>query len=274
MATRTWLGTGGTVGAWNVAANWVEGAVPTAADDAYLVSGAQSVSSGLAGANARRLITGPAYSGDIGTPSTSLAITVVDVAVFGGSGAVRVDFGAGSCDVIVRAAGTKVLALKGSADEVLLHRGKVEWDTGTLTRLLVEFLNNQSNDVDLILNSPTVTAAIQNGGSVSLDGAGTLTKWEIVNGSLFVEQGTLTELNEWGGRCVWNTNLTMTTGRIFGGTLDVTQDLRAKTITNLERHSGARVLLNTGSKNVTLTNGLKNFGGEQDWEALRTINYI
>lgn len=266
MATKTWIGTdAGNAGDINTAANWSPSGVPVSTDDVVLPAITQSMSAGLdqSAVTWASFREDPGYSGSIGHSGEYLQVKVSGRATFQGEGTGYVDFqsAGGGGHVVVNRPRTSRLYLQGDMD-AYLSAGCVDWNSGTIALLMIEQMLRES-DVELALISPTVTAAHQQSGTVNLKGAAILTAWYLNRGALTAIGGispTITDVEMRGGLFVHRTDVTQTDLRIYGGEADLTQDTRAKIITNCEVHSGGTLNARTTAQNITFTNGIAVYG--------------
>ncbi len=279
MATATWVGTdAGNVGNYGVAANWSPSGVPGAGDDVRFTSGSQDVRTGLdqSAVNVNSFIRDINYTGKLGYSGNYLKIDCDGDIVYdskGGDSYLELNSGATGAMRVHGTGATKGrLFGKGDCTSLLVTQGNVEWDSGTVATLFLEFIAQKMQDVLFTIQTATITALHQLGGKIIMEGAGTITTLDLAIGTILVREGTLTTLNQRGGSCSWLTDQTMTNGRIYSGAFTAVGDGRAKTITNLECHAGSSINLN--SPFITLTNDLVYYGGSVMWYKGDTVGYI
>ena len=241
MAKRTW--SGNTSGAWGTASNWVEAAVPIAADDVLIPAGAALITGSDQSATALGyVLVEEGYATAIGAAPTAGAAAVFlklncTRFEFGGSGVSYIDLGASAIrprvfGTAAAATGKHGLYLKGSALATLsVDKGNVG-----LAALHGE--------------TATVTTARTAGSSATLKlGAGvTVTTVQVLDGTIeqrcasttstamagelrTKEVGAITTLNGFGGLVYPESTGTITTLNIEGANVDFTRSGAARTVT-------------------------------------------
>lgn len=263
MAERVWVGTdSGNEGDWSVAANWTGAAVPTNADDVFLgPGGTQAVIAGLnqSAITLNTLNVTDDWGGTaIGSADNYLQIQATTI-VLNGAGRIFLDFGVTSTIPTVKvnnsAPNRDSMHIKGNCIMLLVTKGKLTYDSGAITDLVAQYSKSASGDVDVLLSTPTITAAYGLAGLIEMDGAGTITTLYLPqNGRALIREGTLTNAKVWGGLLDWRTNETMTRCDVWAGSLNGTQDQRAKTITNLYLWANGQANLAHGVGRITVSN--------------------
>lgn len=122
-------------------------------------------------------------------------------------------------------------------------------ETATIATLLVSFDQNQGSDCDIELGSGlTLTTLTQSGGKVLQRCASTTTS--VSKGATWTSEGTgaITTLNLYGNG-FGNSSGTITTCNLWG-TLDLSGDRTARTITTLNRKPGSVLIRHSG---ITIT---------------------
>ena len=269
---RIWWGkAAGNEGKWGTDANWVGGTKP-AALDIPVFQGATSnrdvdddlVQTAL---TVRKIIMDEDWEGDIGSESSYLQIGVDNTTgiVFNrGSGAVWIDT-SGAVDpskIKVRTQETvKATHIKCTTiAEINIEKGVAYLESGTVTLLHMELVNNLEHDAKLYVKSGTITTLRKIGGDLWIDG-GTVTTLYNHSGDVEVMSGTVTNLENYNDDVLWKTTTTLASAKIWGGFFDASKDARAKTITAIEMHGEARVNIDNGMDNITIGgNGVKKYG--------------
>ncbi len=270
---------------WDNALNWSGGAVPVNADVVTLDFSADQIKYGLAqsGVTLAALYVTSSFSGELGLPVTNqdgtsypeyrsryLAIGAT-LCVIGdgdgrGSGRVNIDFGTVQTAMTVRATGTglesdtEAVQLKGThASNALTVAGgevAVAGFNGEVSTLLT--LKESSGTVRL---GPAVTlgTVTQTGGTLTLHGAAT-TVTRTAGSTTLRGSGAYATLRVDGGSVVYASSGTVT--NLFvqsGGTMDYSQDTRARTVSNATVYPGAQILDPAGS--VVWSAGIIEAGG-------------
>ena len=275
MATKTWVGTtSGNVGDYSTAANWNPTGVPVAGDDVR-VDGSQNITSGLnqSAVALKSFAILSSYTGKIGRSGSRLQLEVDETFTDLSAGEHYIDLGTnGNDETLIRKPNTNnKLWIQGNSTAALIARGKVDWNSGTLAELLVEYVTSQANDAVVTLQTPTVTAGHQLGGTVTMEAAGTLTAWDQLLGTMIAELGTVTLIRTRGGIFRFQSS-TAALGNlyIYGGSAYV--EGTDQTITDCEVHAGG--LLDTRTAvNATFTNPPKNYGGRIEPPYLATVTF-
>jgi len=183
----------------------------------------------------------------------------VSVTINGGSGRIKLDQGSAPAiwNVVNSAAriesGVPALLLKGTnaANALNVNKGDVGvaffgGESATLLTVNVGYETNPAGDSTVWLGSGVSlanAAIVQTGGSLSVNsptsGSATITLYD---GLLTLQSGAQTGLSVLGGTCVFNTTGTLSGTPVVGGsgTLDFSQDLRTKTVSNPINVYGAK----------------------------------
>jgi len=186
----------------------------------------------------------------------------VNVTINGGAGRIKLDQGSGPAvwNVLNSAQrlenGIPAVLLKGTnaANVLNVNKGDVGvaffgGETATLAAVNVGYEANPAGDSSVWLGSGVAlanAALVQTGGSLTVNsatsGTATITQYD---GFLTLQSGAQTGLSVLGGTCVYNS-----TGALAGtpvvagaGTLDFSQDLRAKSVANPINVYGAKARL-------------------------------
>ncbi len=280
MAENVW--TGATQdGLWSTGANWTLGTEP--ADDEDVVLNGTAVGSILDGFPAatgedvilNSFTRAPEYTGDVGSATSPCRFATVNAtspinpldntgkAIVQGPGKFFFEAARGvSTDERVD---WMYIDTDNQADEIELSsnianlsliKGNIKALAGLSNSVIsVSYKSNPTNDVLLTIEMTSgIGTLVMNGGIVNHTGSGII-------GALYVNGGVC----DLGPNVDFITALTMTSGtvvrrstaivifaRVVGGTLDYSQDSRAKTITTLRVHRGG-VFLN--GPNVTINDG-------------------
>jgi hypothetical protein len=245
---------------WGNAANWSTNTVPTTGDDVYFDdSQVNPVYWGLSqsAVTLNSLNIAATYTGQIGLPLTNsngtpypeyrptyLAIgaTTVNIGSGPGQGSQRIKLNFGSVQTAVNINATDVgaevnleavLLLGTNASNTLNVNGNSSVGSAVFGGEVATWLTSTFEGQAAVrfgagvtwttLTADTVQVLLNSGGT-------TLT---LNSGQLYFYAGGLTTLTLQGGSCIWNSTGTLTTANVVGaGTLDFSQDLRAKTVTN------------------------------------------
>lgn len=280
MATRTWSDSAAD-GDWTNTANWVETTVPISGDDVYIVSGSVDIDG-----DDQNLVTldsltvGQKYTGSIGTSGVKLQIS-----------ATNFDYSGQGTGTYIEGTFTTVTVQNTSSDDDALNIYGSS-DTITTLRILggrgginIDSTCNITTTIEQI-GADTVTTAIADGttiggsceltmdsGKMELNQAvATIT---IFGGELVatLDSGTVTTLNQYGGRIRWNptASCTITTLTVYSGLFDSRDSTApAFTITNATIFDGT-VNETSGIQNASWTNPIAMEGGEVLWDSGRVL---
>lgn len=267
---------------WSLAANWIEGVVPTTGDDVVIDRG-PSIKYGIDqnGVTLATLKILPSFlsTSEIGLPSNmnpsapesgypeyrdqrlKIGATAVDIETQ--SRRIRLDLSPANTTVVIRGTGQPVSANEKAIDlkatttaNVFIQKGSVgvnalPGDTGTIADLNVSY--RQSVESDSLVECGTgctVTNLDQSGGLVGLkNGAGTVTKSA---GTITIE-GAVTTLKNRGGVCYLDGTGTITL--LENGGECWRRGFQAITITTLRLFAGSRG--GAGEAPVTYTNDVE-----------------
>jgi hypothetical protein len=183
----------------------------------------------------------------------------VTVTVSGGAGRIKLDQGSAPAiwNVLHSAQrlenGIPALLLKGTnaANALNVNRGDVGvaffgGETATLVAVNVGYETNPAGDSTVWLGAAVGLAnatIVQTGGTLAVNsatsGTATITQYD---GQLTLQNGGQTGLAVLGGTCVYNSTGALSGTPVIGGsgTLDFSQDLRAKTVTSAINVYGAK----------------------------------
>jgi hypothetical protein len=141
--------------------------------------------------------------------------------------------------------------------DLTMEMGLVNWQSGSVTTVFMELIDDLRTDAKLILEKGTgiIDLLRQIGGIFTQEGA-TLTDHRMHEGTaLILNESVYTSVEQYGGEVDWRTIQTLTNGFIFGGHFTGANDPRAKIISHIESHGEATVDLDNGAGNITLTEG-------------------
>ena len=281
MADRVWVG--GTSGVWSLAANWSPATVPVAADDVYIVSGSVSITGYDASAvTLGRLVVGSQYTGTIGGSVAKMQISATDF-----------DF-SGSQDCYFEGDYTTVTVQDTAATSTALNLSGAGSDNITTLRILggkgtVNIAASQelttieqigADGVTLnIADAVTMTSATLTMDSGVVEMAEAITAITIFGGELksTIGSGTVTTLDQYGGRVRWNPSATCTisTLTIYAGLFDSSNSTAPSfVITNTTIHEQGVLNEQSGLLNATFSTALNMEGGEIKYDAGRTVAII
>lgn len=257
MATKTWVGT--TSGAYNVSTNWVEGAVPTTADDVRIPAGTPAITSGLDQSLVAigDFIVEAGYANTIGTSSADLQIDP-DRFEFSGTGTSYIDIGSAAIAVTIKDAATAGTGLRGlyligsAITTANILKGKVGLASvhGTTASATTVRVSGSGADVWLGEGLTNTTVELY-AGKVEQRGSSTNTK--VYGGTLTTtEEGTIGTLTMEAGTAYLNSIGTITTLTGNGGTVDMTTSAASRTVTTLNPQPGFTIIYDPAI--VTITN--------------------
>lgn len=277
---------------WSTAENWSGATVPVNSDT-VVIGGSSSVNIlyGLdqSAITLAELRIEQAFSGKIGLPETNeddtaypeyrdtylkISATALNVGdgVGAGSGRIKINTGSNQTTIIIKntgqaeSNGIPAMLWVGThaSNEINVIKGNLgvavfAGESATILTLRTTFSNSIDSDAivrcgdGVTLNGGSAEVIVA-GGSVEINSATTLVTQSA--GLCKLEgTGAHAECNIDGGTLRYNTNGTLTTGRVGSdGVLDFSKDIRPKTVTNLELHEGSSLI--EPNKNVTYTNGI------------------
>ena len=291
MATLKWSGAAS--GDFTVAGNWIDistGSAPASGpqngDVLYFEDNAVSVDAGLSNGSLtlNGLYIGQNYTGSIGTDSSSLVVNfdsgaqrVVDIGYHTGPGTpagsplLNLDFDDGNVDITVYNTGTssdssksplRILNVNASST-LLVKKGNVSVATGigetsTLDTITTSYDSKITTDADVYIGDNVTLENLECIGGATVCESGATTSTVLRAGTLTVT-GSVTKthalVSVYGGVLYFNQNAGIFTEcRMYGGTLDLVQTNKTRTISALKVDPGATVKVNTS--NVTVTGGL------------------
>lgn len=291
--------------------NWSTGSVPVDADDIYFDTGSVSCKYGLAqsAVTPTSITVTQGYTGQIGLPEvntddtsysyaeyrdtylqlgTSGDATDIQVSIGTGNGAgssrIKLDTGSSQATINVRDTGLPIeqgvpsFLWKGtdSSNVLSVSKGDVgiayySGETATVATLRVGYTTNQQGDSEVTAGAgTTLTTIVQSGGTLTTNSA--FTTATVSGGTLHHDAGTATTLYVSDGACVYRSEGTLTTCEVRnGGTLDLSRDLRARTITNLTVYSGGTY--RDPADTATVTNGIDLSGCNLDDVTMEIANH-
>jgi len=279
---------------WSTPENWTGATVPITGDTVILDSGDVDILYGLdqSAVVLAAMHRNEAYTGLVGLPETNATNALsypeyrstylkvgVTAGTYGegagpGSGRFKLDNGTNLTIMSIRTTGSAVeegipaLLWKGThvSNEMNVSKGSVGValfanEVATILKLRSSFRDSeQSQDVEITcgsgvtLNAGTAEIIIASG-LIRLESA---TNLITQRGGVLDLEGTAAHvaLNVDGGYCNYNTNGTLTAGKVGSdGTIDCSKDIRTKTFTDLELNEGAA--FHDPNKVVTYTNPIE-----------------
>lgn len=185
-----------------------------------------------------------------------------------GSGSPRVllDTGSGQATIVVMNSGTAETNAKGAilwkgthaSNTVTINKGSLAaatypGETATIATLKVGYQTNVQGDASVVCSSGvTLTTVSQSGGTLQTES--NVTTGSVTDGDWRFLAGTLTTLNLDGGAVRYRSTGTLTTANVgSNGNLDFRQDMRARTVTNVNLYEGSE--WHDPFSTVTATNG-------------------
>lgn len=266
------------------ARNWSENVVPTGTNtyDVIFPAGSVSCKYGMDfhTVTATDLLIETGFSGDLGRFEDGigfyLQMLVSGVCSYRGSGQlVMLDLGASAVDVLIEAfgspslSGRKVAYLKGTDLQIVrVNRGTVgiaalDEDSATVDTIIANYITNQRNDVNLQIGKGCAisTELRVDAGICLLQTACPLVS--VAEQAELTTEGDATDtidaMNVW-GRAYPNSIGTITALNIKrGGYVDMTRDMRAKTVSAVTMEDGATLIYHDA---VSLSTGITVVEGE------------
>ncbi len=252
MAENAWLGEGGTVGDYQVAANWSAGWVPMSTDNVRIPPSSTVPITANLNNSATALgdfIVQRGYQQSIGTAPTTSALPVylqVDPNrfEFAGGGLSYINIGSAAIDAVVNytrsaSPGNSGLYLLGSAiSELSVNGGNVGLaSTATKTSTVATASVNKQGSKLTLGEGVTATTTLCYGGT--LIQRCNCTALEVYGGTVYLEEeASPSTLTIYGGTVYWNSNATISNVYLYGGTLDTTQASMGRTISVLYLSTG------------------------------------
>lgn len=276
MAVKKWVGgTASFTTDANTTTNYSPVGVPTTGDDLYIDAGTGTIYSITTSLSALSAVTlnslniSQSYTGSIGLSSAYLQVSATTVNIgqqFGGatvgngSPLIRLNLGTVTSTVnIYNTAKTSALAGAGPVTILGTHTSSTLNVMNGIVSVAVDPLEsstfNTVNNSGTLYFGPSVTLSVinANAGSTTIRSAcGTV---NLTGGSLLTAgSGTLGLLQAYSGTASLLSNGTISTINIYGASVDMSGDPRAKTVTNCTIYSGS-LNADTGVKgSVTFTN--------------------
>ncbi len=265
--TYDWVGTdSGNEGDFSVANNFSPSGNPTTGDTVRWLTGRQPVTAGKdqSTKDFAALIVGPGYSGDIGSSAGAFQCGAVLLS-YNGRGNAWFDCSTGSDnfdEVYVLGGGAaKQVYFTGNIAAAHVAFGSVTFESGTITELFIETMGSELSQPDVYIVDADVVTLRAHSGTIRQNGTSTITTGYFLRGNTTLEEGTITNLECWGGTVTKNSPTTCAVCKVFAGTVDASQDDRAKTFTTSEVHYGATLNIWNSPDNITMTNPVKQVGG-------------
>jgi len=292
---QTWGQTATTASAgpndWSTAGNWSGGAVPVNSDDVYLEDSAIGIYYGLdqSAVTLTSLTIRSTFIGTIGLPRTNangyveyrdtylkIGATTINAGQGDGSGSGRIKINCGTVQTTLNLDGTGAPYETGVPSLLFLGTHASNAINVTGGEIGIAFYGGEVSTVSTLKvtsaggSTPTVVCGLgvtlgtllNYGGNVRVDATtAAITLVTQYDGSLTIDGKTnaCTALTVYGGTVFYNSSGTCTTATVgSNGTLDFRQDMRAKTVTNMNAYNGAAVYDTVAV--VTFTNGLDLIG--------------
>ncbi len=275
---------------WTAADNWDTGVVPANADDVYFDAGSQADVLYWGTPNdPQTLNIEPGYRGHIGLPLNNangyreyrarhLPVefdTAADIFRLAGSGRCQLDIKAVSGIVHIESGqvnlmtGIGVITLNALGGNIKLgDDGAKACVLGTMN-IGDEQGKKATVDISKSCTFSTPVLTIYEG-VVTLDAAIAATT-TLYKGSLTVNSGAQTTIDVRGGSLVYNGTGTVTTLTIWSGGVDFSEDLRAKTVTNMNIYKGGYLWDQRGAVIFTNAVDLEDCGiHEVDWKTIKS----
>lgn len=257
---------------WDNIDNWDTGAVPTTNDSVYVDDPDYAIKYGLpSGLTLTKLVV---YRGQLGLPIENVlgyneyrtarpGITCTDVVIGQRSGigpsVCRLDLEAAAAVVLVSGTGQPPnseyavdLLLNNAAAEVAATSGTVAIAPAGTETSTVGTVRGGAETRILVGEGVTLTSAV-NAGAMRLRSSATNVTNEGGTVTL-LDDITVTNLNVYGGECDHQSSGTTTTTIVENAALNLDNDLRTKTFTNITLNQGGSMLHTY--QNATFTNGI------------------
>lgn len=249
---------------WSLALNWSTGSVPVSTDSVYIEDSSVSILYGLgqSAVTLTLLSIGSSFTGTIGLPdynpsgyeeyrTTILALSATTIKLGYGinSGSSQIRLNTGSVQTAITVYGTgnplsptlSAFQWKGthSSNTLEVLKGFVSvaknpGETSTVSAK-IGYITNSASDSNVVFGSGVTIGSTfaMSGGVVEINSA--LTTVNQTGGTLTVLAGGITTLNTYSGVTYYNTSGGTIATALIGakGKLDFSQDMNAKTITNV-----------------------------------------
>ena len=260
---------------WSVAANWSGSTVPVTGDIVIISQSATEILYGLAQSAVllAELIIESSYTGKIGSPvanlsgyieyrATYLAIGATKLLIGQGSSRgsqlLKIDLGTNVSTVIISKTDTTPLDGESSCQILAVNVAStiniIEGDLG-VARLGEEVSTLAKIQVGVKatvkIGYGVTLATIENAGSIEC--ASNITTWTQDSGKALLFDATLATLTVKGGEFWYFGSATITTATIGPGTLDLSGDLRSRTITTCNLKKGGKIF--DPGRTLTATGG-------------------
>lgn len=268
---------------WDTAANWDTDTVPATGDTVVIPAESSDILHGLdqSAVTLAALQIEQGYTGRIGLPElnasggydeyrgTYLQIGVTALTIGGGTGQgsqrIKIDLGSVQSTVNILNSGiaefTPAILLKGThaSNVINITKGSLgvaylPGETSAVATIRIGYISNQANDAMVILGpGVTLTSLEQSGGVLTVQSA--TTSILQAGGTLNVLAGAHAAILQDGGACFYSSTGTLTLAKVGNAsTLDLSRDMRGKTITNCEVYASGAV--SDPFRVATFTNGL------------------
>lgn len=264
----------GTSNDWTNVANWSGAAVPVALDEVFFTDNAQSVTANVDQnlINLDLLYVSPTYSGSLGANGAHLILDSIDDFYYAGTGTasyVETDDavnGIGLAVVANTGAGADALHLTGLVQILNLLKGRVTIETGSdVPSIEVGYVSSLASDATLnIAAAVTLSVIVQTAGVITnLSNIATVT---VAGGTynhgttdVAITAGAIAQLGS--STVNYYSTGAITSLNVRGGTFNASSTRGPLTIGAINIWKDGTVNLANGQKNITVTNGIRNYGG-------------
>jgi len=277
MTVKQWISASSTD--WNTAGNWEPSGVPEDADDVYITSGSTNIAGFDASATELDSLTvGSKYTGTIGTSGTKLELDATTFN-FSGSGDTYIEGIYGTLTIQDTSSSDTALNFSTSTigiTRILGGKGTINFASTCTLSTTIEQIGAEGVTVNIadgttIGGSCTLT---MDSGKLELNEA--VTTITIYGGvtDIKLDSGTITTLNQYGGRVRWipTASCTITTLNLYAGLFD-SRDSTAPTynITNCTIHQNGVLDERSGLENAVYVTAVNLESGEIRYDSGRQV---
>ena len=274
MATIFWVG--GTSTAWDTAANWSGGAVPSNSDTVVFTDSRITVNQNVAGATTTNvplnIYLDPSYEGNLGSSGTYLTFDASNITqvYIAGTGKQYLNIASGDTitEMIVltdnKASDAVNIDADGTLTNLFVLKGQVNVVSGAnVTTMNIAYESSKTGDATVNIQAAAAVTTVNQAAGV-LNSAEAVTTLNMEGGAATWTDGNITTVNiHGGGTLVYKSDThTITALNVFNGFCDLSQEGSPKTITNCNIYNQGTVDTRSGAAAATLTftNAARKFG--------------